>query len=335
MNAEKLEKLPPPPGIIASLRAGFDIVSTHVALILPPILLDLFLWLGTRFSAGKLYGSLVAWMIEMMKSRPMPDAELKSLSDSVEPFSRFNWLGWFRTFPVGIPSLEAFAIPSDSATGTPLGLRAVTDLDSFWSLLALTGLLVLAGWVCGGIYFRWVAIVALGESDAKIGIGRAIVQTIVLSVIWTFFLLVLLMPIAMLVSLVSYFNPLLANGLLLVILFFSYWLIVPFFFMPHGIFARRQNALYSLYSSAYMTRFTLPTSGLFVFTSFLLAQGLNYLWSVPESDSWARLIGIAGHGFISATLLAASFVFYRDMNAWLQTAFAQMQGKQGLPTQRA
>ena len=335
MNAEKLEKIPPPPGIIASLRSGFDIVSTHVALIIPPILLDVFLWLGTRVSAGKLYSSLVTGVIETLKSRPVPADQIKSLSDSVDVFSRFNWLSWIRTFPVGIPSLDAFAIRADSATRTPLGIIEVTSLDSVWALLALTGVLILAGWVCGSIYFRWVAITVLGESDAKIGIVRAVVQTVVLSVIWMVCLITIVMPIVVVVSLVGYFNVTLANGLLFIILFFSYWLIIPFFFMPHGIFARRQNALYSLYSSLRMTRFTLPTSGLFVFTSFLLAEGLNFLWNVPESDSWVRLVGIAGHAFISTTLLAASFVFYRDMNVWLQTVFAQMQQKQSLPTQQA
>jgi hypothetical protein len=82
-----------------------------------------------------------------------------------------------------------------------------------------------------------------------------------------------------------------------------------------------------------MARFTLPTSGLFVFCVFLLSQGLNYLWSVPSSDSWMALVGLAGHAFIATALLAASFVYYRDMNVWLQTVFEQLQGKQSLPTQ--
>ncbi len=335
MNAEKLENLPPPPGIINSLRAGFDIVSMRVWLILPPILLDVFLWLGMRLSPGKLYSSMVLGAIEMLKSRPVPAEELKNLTDTVGVFSRFNWLGWIRTFPVGIPSLEAFTIPADSAMRTPLGLREVIDLESYWALLGWTGLLILAGWVGGSFYFRWVSMAALGKSDAGIGIFRAILQTVVLSIIWTLCLLFIFIPVVIVVSVVGFFNATLANGLLFVILFFSYWLIVPFFFMPHGIFARKQNALYSLYSSMRLTRFTLPTSGLFVFTSILLSQGLNFLWSVPENDSWMKLVGISGHAFISATLLAASFVYYRDMNAWLQTVFTQMQQKQGAPTQQA
>ena len=44
-------------------------------------------------------------------------------------------------------------------------------------------------------------------------------------------------------------SPLLASGILLIALFFSFWLIVPLFFTPHGIFVRRQNAFYSIFTS--------------------------------------------------------------------------------------
>jgi hypothetical protein len=29
------------------------------------------------------------------------------------------------------------------------------------------------------------------------------------------------------------------------------------------------------------------------------------------------VVGIAGHAFVTTALLAASFIYYRDMNAWL------------------
>ncbi len=335
MNVEKLEKLPPPPGIIGSLRVGFDVVSSHVWLILLPIFLDSVFWLGLRISAGDMYSTAVAGILEAFKARPLPADEVKLLLDSVERFSRFNWLSWIRTFPVGIPSLEAFTLPAQDAGMNPFSVRAVIQLDSIWTLLGWSGLLTVVGWIGGSLYFRWVSMAVLGNEEAGISIPRALLQTIVISVVWTICLLVVLIPVSLVVSLAALFSATLANGLFFVILLLSYWLVVPFFFMPHGIFARKQNALYSLYASVRLTRFTLPTSGLFVFTAFLLTRGLNFLWSVPESDSWMKLVGISGHAFISTTLLAASFVYYRDMHAWLQTVFAQLQSKQDLPTQQA
>ncbi len=187
----------------------------------------------------------------------------------------------------------------------------------------------------GGLYFGWVSGIALGDASrfTMIGLSWAILQTLILSVVWAIGLVMILVPATFVLALLTLLSPLLASGVLLVALFFSFWLIVPLFFTPHGIFVRRQNAFYSIFTSLKMARFTLPTSGLFVLCVFLLTTGLRYLWSVPTDDSWMLLVGIAGHAFITTALLAASFVYYRNMNVWLQTVFEQLQHKQ-MPAQR-
>jgi hypothetical protein len=43
------------------------------------------------------------------------------------------------------------------------------------------------------------------------------------------------------------------------------------------------------------------------------------------------VVGIAGHAFISTALLAASFVYYRDINAWVQTVSERVKQKQTVP----
>jgi hypothetical protein len=82
-----------------------------------------------------------------------------------------------------------------------------------------------------------------------------------------------------------------------------------------------------------MTRFTLPTSSLFVLTALLLGMGLNVLWSVPTEDSWLALVGILGHAFITTALLASSFIYYQQMTTWLETVLARLRA--GMPTQQA
>ena len=86
-------------------------------------------------------------------------------------------------------------------------------------------------------------------------------------------------------------------------------------------------------SRTHLHQSTLPTSSLFVLSVLLIAIGLNFVWSIPSSDSWMTLIGIAGHAFITTSLLAASFIYYRDMQVWLQTVFEKL--KANLPTQQA
>ncbi len=141
------------------------------------------------------------------------------------------------------------------------------------------------------------------------------------------------LPVALLLYVPFTINTLLGEGVLLILGFISMWLIVPIFFSPHGIFVKKQNAFASILSSFQLTRFTLPTSSLFVLTVFLLGIGLNFSGRYRPDDSWLALVGILGHAFITTALLASSFVYYQDMTAWLQTVLTRL--RNGLPAQQA
>jgi hypothetical protein len=331
MYAQKLEALPPPPGVLGSLKAGFDVVSSHVLLILIPFALDIFLWLGPRLSVSKVMGPIYAIVFEQVQHGLTSADDLKRLTTFRELFiellQRFNLvslLSRLQTFPIGISSLLAKTMPSDS----PLGNQSILQASSSLSVLTYTFVLVLIGWLIGGLYFRWVSGIALGGSNALISPLRAVVQTVILSMLWVIALIAISIPVALVLTLLTLISPLVASAALFIMMLLSFWIIVPLFFTPHGIFVRGQNALYSIFTSFRMARFTLPTSGMFVFTTFILSTGLDYLWSVPKGNSWMTLVGIAGHAFISTALLAASFVYYRDMNIWLQKVFEELQHKQ-------
>jgi hypothetical protein len=339
MNVQKLESLPPPPGVIGSLRAGFDAVSSHIGLILLPVVLDMFLWLGPRLSVDGLINPFFKLIFDQARTTLTSSTDLKRFTEYQSVFSeligRFNLLSLFgklQAFPIGISSLLAQTMPVE----TPFGSQSIVQVSSAPVLIGLALLLIVAGWVAGALYFRWVSGTVLGDAKREAGITviRAIVQTLILSVLWVIGLLMVFIPATFVLTILTLLSPALASGAFLIMLILSFWLIVPLFFTPHGIFVRRQNAFHSVFTSLRMARFTLPTSGLFVLCAFLLSTGLNYLWSVPPDDSWMTIVGIGGHAFIRTALLAASFVYYRDMNVWLQTVFEQLQPKQSLPVRR-
>jgi hypothetical protein len=339
MNRQNLQELPPPPGVMGSLRAGFDAVSSHVWLILLPLLLDVFLWLGPRFSVDGLISPFFRMAFNQARTTLTSSADVErftayqtAFSELVERFNLLSLLGKLQTFPIGISSLLSQTMPVE----TPFGSQDAVQISSIPGFLGLAFLLTIVGWILGGLYFRLVSGIVLADEDrgTMISLSWAILQTLVLSVIWVVGLMVIIIPLMLILTFLTMLSPVLASGALLVMLLFSFWLIVPLFFTPHGIFVRKQNAFYSIFSSLRMTRFTLPTSGMFVLCVLLLSTGLNYLWSVPTDDSWMLLVGIAGHAFITTALLAASFVYYRDMNVWLQAIFEQLQRKQSVPAQR-
>lgn len=334
MDMQKLETLPPPPGVIGSLKAGFDVVTNRIALILLPLVLDLFLWLGPRFSVDGLLAPYLKLVFEQAR-RGISTSDLDgfmqnqtAIMEFLRNYNLMSMLSKWQFFPVGISSLSAYTFPVEN----PFGLQTVVIISSVWIMLGLAVVLVPLGWVGGGVYFRQVAGSILGEDEAGVGFLRAVVQTILLSMIWAAVLMVIFVPLSLIISLVALISPAVANIVVLVILFFSFWLIVPFFFTPHGIFVHRQNAFYSIYSSLRMVRFSLPTSGMFVLSAFLLSRGLDLLWSVPENNSWLTLVGFAGHAFITTALLAGSFVYYRDMTDWLQNVYKRFQQISKRPT---
>jgi hypothetical protein len=339
MDMQRLETLPPPPGVIASLQAGFSIVSSRIALIFLPLALDVFWWLGPRVSVGNWVRIILPIWTDFLRRNGAPSQQVASISANSSTFvdyvERLNWLGWIRTSPIGVPALMVdypitvpgftLSLPQTLPVYTPLGVQPAIQLPSLIFMMGFIILLTFIGWLGGGWYFRSVAGASLGEEELGISLIWTWLQTILLSVVWFVGLVVIVFPILILIGLLLEIHPLLAQAAFFIILFFLFWLVVPLFFMPHGIFVRRQNAFLSILSSLRMSRFTLPNSSMFVLSVFLLSRGLSYLWLVPSSESWLVLIGIAGHAFISTALLSASFVYYRNMNHWLQTVYERFQ----------
>ena len=323
MDMQKLETLPPPPGVFGSLKAGFDAVSNRVVLILLPLGLDLLLWFGPRLSVNAVLSPYFKFVFEQMR-QSVTEADLEPIAqyqsmfmERLQDFNLLALLSKLQIFPIGVSSLSAQTLPVEN----PFGISNVFMVSSIWILLALVFVLVPLGWMGGGVYFRQVAGSILSEEEAGISFLWAIFQTLLLCVIWLVCLAVVAFPLLLVVGLLSLASPLLANIAFFLFLFLAFWLIVPLFFAPHGIFVRRQNAFYSIYSSLRLVRFSLPTSAMFVLSAFLLSRGLDLLWSAPKNDSWLALVGFAGHAFITTVLLAASFIYYRDMTDWLKQVY--------------
>jgi hypothetical protein len=241
---------------------------------------------------------------------------------------RLNLVAALRTLPIGISSLMSGRMPGQS----PLGAVFTLQVDSVPQLLGLFLALTLIGWMLGGLYYHWVAELVVSRAPGQVAptASRAILQTILYSLIWAVLIWSVALPAMFVVYLAFAINALLGQGLLLFMGFVSLWLLVPLFFSPHGIYLRQQNAFASFLGAFTLTRFTLPSSSLFVLAVFLVGVGLNLLWAVPAEDTWIALVGILGHAFITTGLLAASFIYYQDMSVWVQAVLAHLRA--GVPT---
>ena len=313
-------KFPPPPRMFASMMAGFDSVANHIVVILPPILLDLFLWLGPHLRLKEFLLPLIGSLPSVAGAFPSNFPDMTTIQAAWTGIANnFNLFVILRTFPVGTTSLLNLKTPVQTPLGVPMNL----DAGSFAGILGWVFILVLLGWTAGCFYYFWVSKVALKPEVHSL--WRSLQQTILLSIIWTVLLFVLGLPVLVVLSIITTISPAVGQvafflGALLLI-----WLVMPVFFSAHGIFTLQLDALRAILNSLRMVRFTLPTTGLFLLIFVLINSGLNFLWNTPSLASWWMLVGIAGHAFISTALLAASFVYYRDINVWLKVVFEQLQ----------
>jgi hypothetical protein len=312
--------LPPPPRLLASLMAGFDSVANHIAVILPPVLLDLFLWLGPHLSLKEFLQPILIGLPSLAASFPSSIQDLSTIQAMWNDIAdKFNLFIILRTFPVGITSLLSFR----TSVQTPWGPTLNLDAGPFSSILGWAVLLVFAGWLFGALYYYWVSTVTLKPEVHSL--RRDLKQVIYLSLMWLGLLLLFGLPALLILSILTVISPILGQVALFAGLILLIWLVMPVFFSAHGIFTLQLDAFRAVMSSLRMVRFTLPSTGLFLLMFLVINQGLNFLWVTPPQDSWWTLVGIGGHAFVSTALLAASFVYYRDINIWLKAVFEKLQ----------
>lgn len=320
------ENITPPPGVITSLKSGFDITANHLSIIVLPILLDIFLWFGPRLSVNRLLGIFSEQFKLFAREDIAPAAEIEQIQESIATLMSLdvNLFALLRTFPIGVSSIMAQAFTGS----TPLGEPTVQYLENGFVFVFWAFALTVAGWFLGSIYFTWVAKISINDEKQNLRwAGMAILQSFLLSILWTISLFALGIPLLIIFSIFTQINATLAQFAMLFLALFAMWVIVPFFFSAHGIFTRHENLFRSVIGSFHLSRYTLPTSSFFVLGVLLLSQGFNSLWLVPETSSWMMLVGILGHAFITTALLVASFVYYHDMYHWLEILLEKLDSK--------
>jgi hypothetical protein len=320
MQRDNQLMMPPAPNLIGAIRSGFDAIANHILLILFPISLDLFLWVGPRLRLTNLIKSLSDQLFKVYTLQDPGAIEIiQPLQDAWYAIAeQFNLLAILRTYPVGITSLLVSQLPATS----PLGFLASWEISSLGGTFIAILFISILGIVLGTLYFSVVAQAAVeGEVNWRQAIEQwpwSSIQMIYLAILWVVLLIFISIPGSFLLSMVVLSGVSFAECAMLLYAGFVFWLILPLVFSPHGIVLNRNNFFTSVKVSTNLLRKTLPTTVLFVLAVFLLSKGLDILWLVPPETSWLLLIGIIGHAFVTTGLLASSFVYYRDALRWMK-----------------
>jgi len=321
------KSLPNPPSLLRSFSSGFNTISNQLGLVLFPILLDLLLWWGPRLRLGNWLQGILADTGSMpeLQTADMQDMLIATREIWLEVSGRFNLLTVLRTYPVGITSLMAGISPVES----PTAAMPVWQLSGSFTILAWVCGLSLLGLAFGSLFYACVSQAVVSERVAWGQILREwpfkFIQVVALALVWLAVIAAVSLPFSCMITLLALFGVGFSPLALLLFSAAMIWVLLPLAFSAHGIFVNQRTMWSSLKDGVRLTRLTMPSTSLFLLAVVLLSQGLDTIWKLPAETSWMGLVGIAGHGFVTTGLLAASFVYYRDTSLWIRQVFEKLQ----------
>jgi len=319
---------PRPIGVLAAIVQGFERVAARPSLILPPILIDLLLWLGPRLGARQLIEQASKWLAPPAGMSGAIAEQWTLVQDSLQTAAEgFNLLSLLSTVPVGLPSLMAGRMPVQ-APWSPVG---GSQLDRPEAVMVLWLGLTALGLTLGALY--------------QLSLARALSPGVTLSPPWRaaarviLFALLLFLGFALAggvlllaVGMATLLLPLIGAGVLFLGFSLLFWVGIYLSFTPHGIVRYNLGVIRAMLESFALVRWNmLSTVGFFV-----LALGITWLanlvWSLPASSSWFALLAILGHAFVSTMILTGSYAFYQGRREWLvayRQALASAQPRDG------
>jgi hypothetical protein len=306
-----------PPKLFTTLMQGMNIIAGNIILILIPVMMDIFLWLGPHLSVkGLLQVSINHAINQIPADFPDLSNSLSAIKTTWENVGDLNLFSALRSIPVGVPSLMFGTLSVKS----PIGSSTILSITSpkIATLFALG--IFLLGTLFGAIFYNSIARVTSPEkrkTSVQLVFWQAL-QCLMLFIAMLVALMIILIPVGVFTQFISLISPDFMNVALIVVGIFILWLLLPLVFSAHGIFVEHWNFMQSILISIRMVRFYLPGTGLFILISLLINYGLNLLWNSPPIDSWVLLIGILGHAFIASALLAATFLYYQGGLRWMR-----------------
>ena len=118
-----------PPRMMNAIIAGFNVVANNLLLLVLPVLIDLFLWLGPQVSIRQALKPIIDDIVRLLQqiNSPQVASQMNMISDVWNQILvKFNLLGTIRTLPIGVPSLMSSALTES----TPLGPATIFEVPT-------------------------------------------------------------------------------------------------------------------------------------------------------------------------------------------------------------
>ncbi|HET8631937.1 MAG TPA: hypothetical protein VFL91_31310 [Thermomicrobiales bacterium] len=295
-------------GVIDAIADGCFAVARRPYVLIPPVALDLFYWLGDRLTARPLIDALIGSAQRGGTADPATIDGLRAFEHDSNLFSLLA-LG----MKALLPALTSDQVARPWAQGT-------LDLGA-WPLVLLGALgLVVLGLLALAFYLAGLAQLVRGEPFdlgqlarrapvywlRLLGLGALVIGALILLGLPLLFCTAVLLLVG-------------ANPAPLVLLFFVpvLWLYCYLALAPEAIVISDVGPLRAVKLSFRVVRRNFwPMIGLLAAT-LLISQGFPFMWELFTRQVVGVPLAIVGNAFLGAGLTAAAMYFYRERLALL------------------
>lgn len=301
-RTEKEGKLP---GVIDTIGLAFAALSYRPYLIAIPVILDLLLWIGVRFSARPLADVVEQWIESGPSRNP---AALESVRAFGQQFDLFTLL------TLTTPTLITDTTQVASLGGDPN--LSISGL-AWWMIPLFMFVMILAGIGIGMLYLTLIGYMVRGD---RLSISELIPQTLRNTLRMYGFILAVL-GIILLVAL-----PVLIGGgiisqsvgvnimpmLAMLLILGAFCGVFLLFFAQDAIVVSNAAPVRAIRLSYNVVRKNFGTALVFVGAYFLIQNGMSAALQVLTGAWWGVPLAVLVNAYIATGLVAAGMIFYRD-----------------------
>ena len=306
-----------PTGVIDTLTAGYAAINRRPWVLLLPIGVDLFLWLGPQISISPMIQPLLAGLAGWVRRATLRGAASPDLQQEYDTFRQSlmpltdstNALTLLGHGPLGLPGVA-----------TLLGGGGSFSFVSGW----VDGLLLLAGTFAAGMllggFFRGLIAQQVRDGRAEpIQVGRRVPRDVLRVVSLLLVLLgalaLLGLPILLLVAAAAVIAPPVAVMGFAAAVVAALFVEVHLFFAVDAIFVSGVGPLAAIQRSVAVVRRWLGSTLSLILLSWLILLGMDRVWELLASqlvEPYGVLLSVLGNAYIASGLVAASMIFYKE-----------------------
>ncbi len=298
-----------PPGLIDTLQAGFDTVNHNLWVLVLPIAIDLFFWLGPQLTLGSLADWVGQTGSESVSRGLLAQVFGSQAAAAVPTIPSYYNLFWLLSLPlIGIPSFKA----GDPGMGPMVQVASVIEGTFVLLVLTLAGLSVAA--LFYGLLAQAVRSGRAGPLALLPQLRQLWVNLIALFLLGGAAFAVLAILGALALRGVGTAAPYLGTAAAPVFLALLLWAFIYLFFTTDALFISLVGPWRAVTSSAGLVRRNFWSALGFIALVLVISAGFTViLHTVAQGlTPGGPAVAILGHIYISSGLAAASMTYYKE-----------------------